>query len=81
MPEHRHYNLMQVISCRVADREEEGSGAGRRRKGEVDYRVGRDMEGERTEFEMLCLLWKEAMLIMSGSRSGGSFWYWKPMCL
>jgi len=39
------------------------------------------MLGLRTELLMLMRLWKEAMLIMSGSRSGGSFVYWKPMCL
>ena len=67
------YNLMQGITRHP--KQWVGGGIS------IDYRWGRDMLGLRTEPLMLYLLWKDAMLIISGSRSGGSFWYWKPMCL
>lgn len=60
----------RTISCKVslATRND-----GCEEEGRIDYRWGLDMLGLRTEPLMLYLLWKDAMLIMSGSRSGGSF--------
>lgn len=73
MPKTPPYNLMQGITRHPKQWVRGGIS--------IDYRWGLDMLGLRTEPLMLYLLWKDAMLIISGSRSGGSFWYWKPMCL